>query len=188
MNPTSYQAALPCYVRAGIEKDHASTWPHAALCSIASPKGSTPVSLGRIRLSVTAVYIGPALQLLLVLWAWKMCVSTEKWAWEANRYVCVTMGTKSEEKPARMGGVGPPEALRQSAKTKRQNWISGPASSRIVGVMGGCTGGSMWNRAAVQADGVNVITSERKAGRNCDRQSESYGRRFGAIAGVLAAL
>lgn len=53
--------------------------------------------------------------------------------------------------------------------------------------MDGCTGGSTWNRAAGQADGVNVTTSGHKAGRNCDRQSESYGRRFGAIAGVLAA-
>jgi hypothetical protein len=29
------------------------------MCSIASPKGSIPVSLGRIRLSVIAGYVGP---------------------------------------------------------------------------------------------------------------------------------
>ena len=71
-----------------------------ALCSIASPKGSTPVSLGRIRLSVTADHIGPALQLLMVLWTWKMCASIEKWGWVANRYACVTIAAESKEKPA----------------------------------------------------------------------------------------
>ena len=73
--------------------------------SIASPKGSTPVSLGRIRLSVTAGHIGPALQLLMVLWAWKMCVSMEKRGWGANCYACVTMGAETEEKPAGQAGI-----------------------------------------------------------------------------------
>ena len=125
----SYRTALPCCVRAGIEKGHASTWPHVALCSIASPKGSTPVSLGRIRLSVTADHIGPALRLLKVLWAWKMCVSMEKRSWDANRYACVTIGAKSEEEPAETGrGRAAGSPLRGSAKTDLANKATEPES------------------------------------------------------------